>query len=305
MLSDEGLFAPEEHLGGGSHAPRAVDQGAELCVAIDRAPRIPADCALPPVDPRSAMLAAFQASGGRRYLYGIVPAEITQARLTLDDRSVRTVPATPIAGYAGRYAATLRQVSLDVPAGRQTAGVELLDARGRVLGGGIANAPDVRVGRSATLAPATMGVGPLRATNLEVFGRSATCITIRPVTTVFDCDVFAGAADDGGSAVELLARCAPRRLVVLAVLPRRDDRLVLGLRGGREVVARKVRIPRGVGAAAGRSAAFAVLGPNARLDAVHVRGRGSRSIAVRLPAVADQCGYTRDLHVGADEIYAP
>ena len=303
-FDEEGLFAPEERLGGSPHAPHAVDQGAELCVAIDRAPRFPADCALPPVDPRSASLVTFQAPGGRRYLYGIVAAEITQARLTLDDRSVRTVPATPIAGYAGRYAAALRQVSVDVPAGRRATRVALLDARGRVLADGIADAPDARVGRSVTLAPATMGIGPLRATKLEGFDLPATCITVRLLTSAFDCDVFAEATDEGGSTVELIASCAPRRLVVLAVLPRRDDRLVLSLRGGRTVVARKVRIPRGAGAAAGRAAAFAVLGPDARLDAVHIRGRVSRSVAVRLPAVAGQCGYTRDLYASADEIYA-
>jgi hypothetical protein len=300
---DSGLLDTVERLDGRQHALRAVDRGAQLCVSVDRAPRFPEDCALPPVDPQSLPVGVFVGAGGRKYLAAIAPAEISQARVTFDDRSTRMVPATPIAGYAGTYATAVRQVAVDVPAGRDAARIELLDTRGRTIG--IAKVPEelgLRFGRSVTLAPPSRGIGPLRATSLAFDGEAATCVATLRVTNEDECTVFVYPGEGGSPSVSLVARCAPRRIVVVAVLPHRDDRLVLGLHGGREVVARRVRIPARAGGGAGRMAAFAVLGPDARLDTISVRGRVTDSISVRLPPVAAQCGYERNLNVGADGI---
>ena len=300
---DPGLLFRSERLRGGSHTAHAADWGALLCVAVDHAPRIPDDCALPPVDPAQAPVVSFAAAGDRRFLYGVVPAEVTQARVTLDDHSVRTIDAAPITGYAGPYAAVLRQVSLNVPSGRDAVRVALLDAQGRDLGGDVARdlLSEVRFGPSVTLAPASDGIAPVRARRLDFFDGSQTCVTVLRSTFPVGCDASADTTDHHSlPLVHLSVQCAPRRTVVLAILPHRDDRLVLGLRGGRHVTARQIRIRGAVGPATGRSATLAVLGPHVRLAEVRLRGRSPAISAARLPAAADQCGYSADVlfHTG-------
>lgn len=295
-------------LGAPPHVAHLVDRGDQLCVAVDRAPQLPEDCAVPPLDPESAGLGAVSAGDGA-YLYGIVPTEVVAARVRFADGTTTTVATTPITGYTGQYAGVLGQIALDVPAGAQARSAALLDAAGRVVGRSDLLAYRVAKGRALTLRPASGGVPALRATpfTADITGRreTATCIAFSVPKTLFDCglDTF-GASDTGARTVRVLSRCAPRRLVVLAVLRRAGDRLVVRTRAGREVVARTVRVPAAAGGAAGHHVALAVLGPHDAIAGMSVRGVAARRIKAAYPAAASQCGYSDqpgfDLTPGSD-----
>jgi hypothetical protein len=288
----------ETPLRAGSHVPHVADRDARICLAIDRAPRPPEDCALPPIDPREALVRTSPVAGGAQHLYVLVPAEVAQARVTLDDRTTRTIAAAPVTGYAGRYALFLREAALSVPAGRNVTGLHLLDARGRTFDARFpAFTTDLpRLGRAFTLAPAVQGVGPLRAAAFRGFGEQLTCLSFRSLAGLDHCDFAMEAkAEPGDSSLQLRALCAPRRLVLLAALPHRDDRVSIRLRSGRTIRARSIRLPGRAGAAAGRSIAFAVLGPRERPDEIRLRGRSSRRLLVTLPTASAQCGYTAEL----------
>jgi hypothetical protein len=140
--------------------------------------------------------------------------------------------------------------------------------------------------------PAADGLPALRAVPLRNRRFSATCLTFGRVTDDSGCDagVLDGTTGAGGVAVNAL--CAPRRMLVSAVLAHRDDRLVVRTTGGREVAARVTRLPATAGrAVAGKYYALVALRPNEGLDAAIVRGRSPRRLALDLPPTARQCGY--------------
>lgn len=286
-------------LGAGPHVPRVVDRGVQVCVAIDRAPRVPEECTTPPIDPEDATVGSIATAGGGRYLYGLVPLEVAAVRIRFADRSAQTVPRTPIPGYAGRYAGVLGQVALELPAGRRPYKQEVLDDHGRVLASWPLASPETEVGSPHTLLPAAGGLDALRAWDVRLAlpfaGVRYTCVGFgeRPATDLaLDCDLPLDHGTTGAGTVQVDVRCAPRRTIVLAALRHRTDRLVLGLRGGREVTARQVRLPAGTGPAAGNSIAVAILGPRDALTGIRLRGKAARKAAVAYPAAAEQCGYS-------------
>jgi hypothetical protein len=98
-----------------------------------------------------------------RVIYGVVPAEIAAVRVTREDKSTQTVESAPIVGYAGRYAAGLRQVVVDLRGGTPVVGIAALDAGARVLRSN-AGAEDVPLQRPRTVLRVP-GVPPLRVGN--------------------------------------------------------------------------------------------------------------------------------------------
>jgi hypothetical protein len=286
----------DDLLGAGPHALHVVDFGDQLCVAIDRAPRVPPECGLPPVDPEGTSLSVTKAATGQ-YVNGLVPVEVAAVRVTLDDRSTRTVPVTPIPGYTGRYAAVIGQVALDVPAPRRALTAVLLDARGRVLGTSrVLASLETTVGRRSTLRPAAGGLPALEATAVGIsLGRRTydfTCVTLGAWRDFDDCLLALRAGDVGAKTVQVIARCAPRRLVVFAVLRHRTDRLVVRTRGGRTITAGgDLRLAAGSGPAAGHYVALVVLDPREAVAGLRVRGSSPRRLAASYPAAAAQCGY--------------
>lgn len=287
------LFGDHPHAA--PHTARAIDSGAQICVAVDRAPRPPLDCDLPPIAPEDASLWAPEVPGGQ-YLYGLVPVEVTAARVTFTDGTTQVVPATPIPGYAGQYASTTAQIALDVVAPKVVRSSALLDGGGRVLGRAQTLGPlDYVVGASTTLRPAADGLPALRARSVSfTYGRQKfayTCVKFGATSTMDDCMLSVAEGSYGVQTVTVSVPCAPRRTIVLAALRRATDRLVVRTRDGREVVAGNLRLPAAAGAAAGRSVALAVLGPREAVTGLRLRGRAPRKIQARYPAAAEQCGY--------------
>jgi hypothetical protein len=282
-------------LGAPPHVVHVADHGDQLCVALDRAPRPPAECAVPPTEPESAGVGSVAAGAGT-YVYGIVPTEVAAARVRFADGTTRTVATTPIPGYSGQYAGVLGQIALDVPAGADARSAALLDATGRVVGRSDLRTLRLSQGRTTTLRPASDGVPAFLATpftiDLPGHRETATCVAFSVPRTLFGCglDLF-GADDTGARTVRVLSRCAPRRLVVSAVLRRAADRLVVRTRAGRDVVARAVRVPAAAGGAAGHHLAVAVLGPREAVAGVRLRGTGARKVKAAYPPAASQCGY--------------
>lgn len=273
----------------GPHAARFADHGVELCATIDRAPRVPADCALPPTEPESTGVQIRPTADGR-FVFGVVEAEIAAARVTLDDGAVRTIAAQPLTGYAGLYAGTLREIAADLPGPHVVERIELLDDRGRVLNGEAGL--ELAYGPAVTVLPAAHGLPAVHATPLRARRDAATCFTFGPLSESSGCEIGGLDGGVGVESVSVHALCAPRRLVVSALLARRDDRLVLRTTSGREVVARRVRLLADAGAVAGKYYALAVLGPRDGLSTVIVRSRAPHRLRTALPSAARQCGYS-------------
>jgi hypothetical protein len=291
------LGSTDDKLGAAPHTLQAVDSGVELCLAVNRAPLVPPDCLMPPLDPETSWIGALDAPGGQ-YLYGLVTPEVAAARVTFTDGSTQTVPATPIPNYAGQYASTIAQIALDVPGPRVARSAALLDAGGRVLGRTRTLGPlSFEIGHATTLRPAADGLAALRATPATLtFGRDTahmTCIGFTVPRTIYDaCDLSLDASMSVAETVTVSARCAPRRLVVLAALRRSTDRLAVRTRGGGEVVAQSIRLPAAAGGAAARYVALAVLRPHQAIASVRLRGKAARELPLSYPAAADQCGYS-------------
>jgi hypothetical protein len=268
------------------HVVRYADHGVELCDAVDRAPRVPADCALPPTDPAETFLTVRRTASGR-FLSGVVPAEIAAARVTLADRTTTTIPARPLTGYAGIYAGVLREIAADLPGPHAIRQVELLDDHGRVLMPEAGT--EAAYGPAVTVLPAAHGLPAVHAAPLTTGRFAATCLVLGPFD---DCDHGQLFATADARSVSVTASCTPHRLVVSAILAHRDDRLVVRTTGGRELPARMARLPSGAGALAGKYYALAVAGPHDGIASVAVRGRAPRRFQVDLPPAGRQCGYS-------------
>ncbi len=268
-----------------AHAVRYADHGVELCSAVDRAPRIPADCALPPTDPAQTFAGVRPTPGGR-FLSAVVPAEIAAARVTFDDRTQRTLAAHPLPGYSGIYAGVLREIAADLPGPHIVARVELLDDRGRVLDADAG--AEVAYGAPVAVLAAGHGLPVAHAAPLRTSRVAATCVALGPIDDCAHGTLFWGA---GAYSIAVQALCSPRRMVVAAVLSHRGDRMVAQTTSGREVAARVARLPAGAGALAGKYYALAVLGPRDGLRSVVLRGRAARRVPASLPPVGRQCGY--------------
>jgi hypothetical protein len=287
FLASVYLPPPAPPLGVGPHALHVTDHGERICVAAGRTPRIPEECALPPVDPHRTWLTVERTRTGR-VIYGVVPAEIATVRVTREDGGTQTVASAPIVGYAGRYAAALRQVFVELQGGTPVAEVAVVDARGRVLRKP-AGAEDVPPRRRRTLLRVP-GVPPLRIADVSSRSRGASCLWLGSLS----CPLFvvANGGEGGVRLAQVEATCAPRRIVVLAMLPGRAARLVVRTVSGREVAAHRARIPAGLGPASGLYAQLAVVGPHEGIRAIVLRGRIRDTIRVPLPPAARQCGYT-------------
>jgi hypothetical protein len=278
----------DRRLGPAPHVVRSVDHGLALCTQVDRAPRIPRDCGVPPTDPELTPVLVRRTTDGR-FAFGILPEDIASVRLRLSDGTMRTAPATPLTNYVGIYAGVLRQVVFDLPGNAYVEQVESLDDRGRVLSRDPpAERPDLD--HPITLRPAGGGAPAVRAAPLTALGETDACIALGALETLADCDdVVFSQAGEPGYTVRVVATCTPRRLLVTAILPRRTDRLVVRTAHGREIAARIVRIPPAAGAPG--YYALAVVGLREGVGAALVRGRASRRIPLDLPPAAEQCGY--------------
>jgi hypothetical protein len=292
--SDEDSLAIQR-LGAAPHTPQFADHGVLLCAAADRAPRIPEECALPPIAPTEADLRILP-SGGGRYVLGVVPPEVAAARVTLDDRSTRVLAAQALP-YSGIYADAERVVAADVPGPRAITRIELLDDRGRVVNPSAMATSDLTgFDRVVTVLGAANGVPAVRATPEGSFSGSVTCLSFGPVFVPggVNCDdvLLSAPAGTGPHTIRALARCAPRRLVIWAFLARASDRLVVRTAAGRAITARSVRFPVAAGSAAqGKYLALAVLGPHDAAAEALVRGRQGGRVRIGLPAAGRQCGY--------------
>lgn len=276
------------------HTPHVVDFGAEICVEIDRAPRVPLTCGAPPPDPEVASVGVVDVPGGQ-YLYGVVPVEVAAARVTFADKTTQTVPTTPIPGYTGQYAGTTAQVALDIAAPRIAKSAVLLDANGRVLGRSQSlESFDIAIGRETTLRPAADGLPALRATLVTGTGAYRTaCIGFGHVTSVFtSCGFSLPTRTFPRRTVVVSSRCTPRRFLVLATLRRPTDRLAIRLRAGGEVVARNYHVPAAMGLGSNHYIALAVLKPHDAVAGLRLRGKAARRIKAIYPAATNQCGYS-------------
>ncbi|WP_445150260.1 hypothetical protein [Baekduia sp. Peel2402] len=287
----------DDNYGAPPHTLHAIDSGAELCVNVDREPRVPLDCGVPPADPEAASVGVVDVPGGQ-YLYGLVPVEVAAARITFTDKTTQTVPATPIPGYRGQYAGTTAQIALDISTPRVARSAVLLDVNGRVLGKSEDLGPvDFAIGRTTTLRPASDGLPALRAAPMTVTLLTekfrSVCVGFSRVTSVFgSCLLSLTDRTSGPSTIQVVSRCSPRRFVVLAALRRATDRLVIRLRDGREVVARSYYVPATADiASSDHYAALAVLKPHDAIAGLRLRGKAARKVKASYPAAADQCGY--------------
>jgi len=283
------LFGPDagRALGHAPHVLHAADDGARLCLAVDRAPRVPQDCQVPPLDPTTTALQRLLTADGR-FLLGLVPPDVAAARLRLDDGSTRDVAAAPVPGYAGQYAAVTRVVAVDLPGAHRVVGYDLLDARGRVL----ANepGPERRAPQHVTTLLRVPGLPALRGALLPGAGDvdALTCVALGPVSAIEpDCIL----ANPGFFSVRV--ECSPRRLVVVGGLAHANERLTVRTTSGREIAGRTAPLPAAFGWPAGTSAALAVVPGDAAPRAIVVRRprHATRSYALKLPAAARQCGY--------------
>lgn len=191
---------PAPPAGAGSHALHVTDRGERICVAAGRAPHVPEECALPPVDPHRTWLTVERTSTGR-LIYGVVPAEIATVRVTREGGGTQTIASAPIVGYAGRYAAALRQVFVELRGGSPVAEVAVLDARGRVLRKP-AGAEDVPPARRRTLL-SVPGVPPLRVADVSSRSNGASCLWLGSLS----CPLFVVA--NGGEGGVRLGRSRP------------------------------------------------------------------------------------------------
>jgi hypothetical protein len=251
----------------------AADDGVRLCFSIGRFAPDGADCALPPQE-RVESRVLRQTTPAGTLVAGVVTPDVVQVRVHLGGGATVTVPTTPsVPGYTGRYAGAVRFFSLPLAHPRRAPIVDLVGAGGRRLG---------------TVAGADFAFPPSR-TVLRAGGVRIRASAARGVPCI---SVGAGECGPTIAALGVTATCAPRRLVVTALLDRRATGLDIGLRGGRSVTARIVRLPAGGGVP--RRLAVVVLPAGATPVRAVIRHGRTRRASVRplaLPPAADQCGY--------------
>jgi hypothetical protein len=280
-------------LGPAPHVVQAADDGPRICLGVDRAPRVPDDCALPPVDADSSRLERRLTTDGR-FVLGLVPPEVSAARLQLDDGTTRDVPAAPIPGYAGRYAALVQLVAADVPGGRRVVGYRLLDARGRTLWE-IDGRPEQPAPRHVSTLLRPDGLPPLHVGVIAATGQVAAnvCLVLGPLTSADGCmSVFVGG-------FFVTSDCALRRIVVTGLVRHRTDRVAVTTAAGREIAGHTVALPAAIGAPPGVSATLLVVPAGAAPRRLVVRGPDAGHDDLLLPPAARQCGYVTFAEVGA------
>jgi hypothetical protein len=271
------------------HVFRAVDDGVRLCLAADRAPRVPQECDLPPADLDGVALSIEQ-QGATATAWGLVTADVATARLMLDDRTTRDVPAAPIPGYAGQYSATTPLVAATIAAPRHVLGYQLLDARGRLLEQFDGWREPARPGDVTTVLRSP-GLPALRA---GFFG-PIPCLALGPLTKLNNCAV----AVPGVYRVKAL--CTPRRIVIWGLLRYPPDNLIAETAGGREITALKAILPIRYGR--GRTAALLVIPADTAVRRLILRARAAGRADLVLPPAAEQCGY--DDYAWVTNAFAP
>jgi hypothetical protein len=251
------------------------DAGARICLTTgDFAPGSD-DCRLPPLEPIEGVVLRRTAAGAT-LVAGVVPAEVQAVRVRLSGGAapvVATVPDVP--GYGGRYAGTVRFFSLLVPAPRRALGADLLGVGGR------------RIDRLAGPDFAPLAArGPVRR-----YRGLRLALTPPPFPACAFVDDVACVGPEAAD-VAVVADCAPRRLVMAALLRGRATGLDVRLAGGRTVRARVLRL-RG---RAGRRArlAVAILPRRAVPREVVLRGTERRRTLLA-PSAAQQCGYSENV----------
>ncbi len=279
---------PTERLGPGPHTPQVATDGPRLCLAIDRAPRPPSGCALPPLDAHQVVLDAQPTADGR-YVAGFVSPEVALARLALDDGTVRDVAPAPI---AGPYAGQVNLVAVDIPGPRRVIGYDLRNDVGMVLatdnygpeqrplprptvllrhpGHGLAPITAVQI-------PTSGGIGPMTCVGLKAIG-PLPCELIEP-------GYFAVVAD-----------CAPRQIVIAGLLHRARRRVTVRTASGHEIRARVVQLPaalRRVGKSFVSPAAVAlvVVPAHEAPRRLTISGPAAKHADLTLPSAGKQCGY--------------
>jgi hypothetical protein len=205
-----------------------------------------------------------------------VPADVARVRVRFSGGGAIVVPTTPaVPGYTGRYAGAVRFFTLPLARPGRVVATDLITASGRRLGR--LPGPDLRPPAATTTLVRTGGVRVGAASFAGI-----TCIAIGAV----DC------VPRLKNSIDVTATCAPRRIVVTALLGAPDTGLEVTLRDGRTVRARIVRL-RGAGGLRRRFAVLAI-GARATPSRVILR-RGSRPSVSRplaVPPAASQCGYS-------------
>jgi hypothetical protein len=289
---------PREQLAAGPHTPVFADAGPRLCLAVDRAPRPPQECRIPPVEASAALLDAEPTADGR-YIAGVVPTTVASATLVFDDTSTRDVAATELPGYGGQYATTVRLVAADVPGIHRVVGYRLRDARGRILRS-VDLGPELPVPGPATTLLRPVGLPPIRARLFPLGGGYAPqlCLNAGSITGPPNADGCQFA--ETGTFIAT-ATCSPRRIVLLGLLRRATDRVSVQTASGHEIRAQVAALPPRLrhGAAA---AAVVVLPATAAPRMVILRGGKSGHAALELPPARAQCGYTADAEPGSEQL---
>jgi hypothetical protein len=251
----------------------AADDGARLCFSIGRFGPDGADCALPPQDPFESRVLRQTTSSGT-LVAGVVSADVAQVRVHLGGGAAVAVPTTPtVPGYTGRYAGAVRFFALPIAHPRRARVVDPVGAGGRRLG--TVAGPDFAFPPSRTV---------LRAGGVRI-GAAA----LRGVPCIA---VGAGPCAPNIAGLGVTATCAPRRIVITALLDRRATGLEIGLRGGRTVRARIVRVP--AGRRVPSRLAVVVLPAGAtpvRAVVRHGRTRRASTRPFAVPPATAQCGY--------------
>jgi hypothetical protein len=292
LISSDETITVLGPLGSGPHTARFADDGLRLCVAIDRAPRLSDDCAIPPTDAGQASLSATPTADGR-YVAGLVPREVALARLVLEGGGHRDVVALPV---TGQYAGLTKLVAVDVPGPRHVIGFRLLDDAGRALKSDD-DGPEQPAPRHRTtlLAHAAPGLGPIVAAQEP--SRHGTgpipCVTTLGADSEQDCRT----ALPGYAVATVL--CAPRRILVVGALHRAAQRLVIRTASGRDVTARTLRLPAvlrrppnpALGLSGTAAIAVAVLRPDQAPRRLLRRGPDAKAVGFTLPPAREQCGY--------------
>lgn len=272
-------------LGAGPHTPHLADVGERLCVAIDRAPRPPAGCAIPPTDASDVTLDTTPTANGR-YVVGLVPAWVALARLTLEGGGHRDVVPMPV---TGQYAGTTALVAADVPGARRVIGYQLLDAAGRALDHLDALETPTRRHRRTLFAHAAPGLGPIVAALAPGVTAADKAYTR---ATVLSADVDTQCQPLGFAWFTAAVVCAPRRLVLVGGLRHTTDRLAVRTASGRTVAGRTLKLPAALRTSDAAAIGVVVLPADATpRTLLRRRVDGTLSSALQLPAAREQCGY--------------
>lgn len=240
--------------------------GDRLCSGVDRLRADGFDCELPPVD--ADVLVALERDG---YVSAVLPADVARVRLP----SGREVPSVEGAGYTGRYAGRVRFLLARVPPGTDGT-LRYFDASGVLLGRGFVSPVDP----PAAAGPITLARGPGWRLGAVRYGTSG-CVALAAQLNPFDCFAEVRSLDS----VYIVVSCRPRLAVLYGTLERSSRVVRVGLRGGRVLRPRVIRVPRAIG----RGRAYVLALPR-RAEVVSLR-LGDETIPLAVLPATRQCGY--------------